>query len=55
MPEKPKRIYPKDSPWMTVELKNLIQQCQNDFHANKYSNNYKVLRNPVNREREKIL
>ena len=24
MPEKTNRIYPKDSPWMTVKLKNLM-------------------------------
>ena len=51
MPEKPKRVYPKDSPWMTVKLKNLIQQRQSAFHANKHSNVYKALRNAViNRE-----
>ena len=52
MPEKLKRVYPKDSPWMTVKLKNLIQQRQSAFHANKHSNVYKALRNAVNRERK---
>ena len=52
MPEKTKRIYPKDSPWMTIKLKNPIRQRLNAFHANKYSNDYKALRNAVNRERK---
>ena len=37
---------------MTVKLKNLIQQRQSAFHANKHSNVYKALRNTVNRERK---
>ena len=52
MHEKPKRIYPKDSPWMTAKLNNLIQQRQNAFHVDKYSNDYKILRNAVNEERK---
>jgi hypothetical protein len=52
MPEKSRRIYSKDSPWMTVKLKNLIQLRQNAFHADKNSKEYKALRNAVNRERK---
>ena len=50
MPEKTIKVYPKDAPWMSVKLKELIRQRQAAFHSNKY---YKFYRNVVNRERKK--
>ena len=52
MSEKSIRIYPKDAPWITVKLKELIRLRQAAFHINKEGQQYKALRNAVNRERK---
>ena len=53
MPERTIRVYPKDSPWMSVKLKELIRMRQQAFHANKSGLMYKYYRNAVNKERKR--
>ena len=50
MPEKTIKVFPKDAPWMSVKLKELIRQCQAVFHSNKHGLPYKFYRNVVDRE-----
>ena len=52
MPIKSIKVYPKDAPWMTIKLKELIRLRQLAFHSNKDGSEYKTLRNQVNRERK---
>ena len=47
------KVYPKDSPWMSVKLKELIRMRQQAFHANKSGLMYKYYRNAVNKERKR--
>ena len=51
-PEKTIRIYPKDPPWMSTKLKELIMLRQAAFHTDKNGQHFKSLRNAVNRERK---
>ena len=51
-PEKTIRIYPKDLPWMSTKLKELIMLRQAAFHTDKNGQHFKSLRNAVNRERK---
>ncbi|CAB4039126.1 Hypothetical predicted protein, partial [Paramuricea clavata] len=53
LPEKSIKIYPTDTPWMSVTLKKLIHQRQIAFHKNKNSLSYKFYRNAVNKERKR--
>ena len=53
MPERTIQVYPKDAPWMSVKLKELIRMRQQAFHANKSGLMYKYYRNAVNRERKR--
>ncbi|CAB4016582.1 Hypothetical predicted protein [Paramuricea clavata] len=52
MPIKSIKVYPKDAPWMTIKLKELIRLRQLAFHSNKEGSEYKTLRTKVNRERK---
>ena len=52
MPERPIRVYPKDCPWMSVRLKELIRMRQQAFYSNRYGLGYKFYRNAVNKERK---
>ena len=45
MPERTIKVYPKDAPWMSVKLKELIRMRQQAFHANKSGLIYKCYRN----------
>ena len=47
------KVYPKDAPWMSVKLKELIRMRQQVFHANKSGLMYKYYRNAVNKERKR--
>ena len=51
MPEKHVRTYPRDAPWMSIKLRNLISKRQAIFHSKAKDSQYKLLRNAVNRER----
>ena len=53
MPERTIQVYPKDAPWMSVKLKELIHKCQQAFHTNKSGLMYKYYRNAVNKERKR--
>ena len=54
LPEKSIKIYPTDTPWMSVKLKNLIHQRQIAFHKKKTNSlSYKFYRNAVNKERKR--
>ncbi|XP_068696813.1 uncharacterized protein [Montipora foliosa] len=53
MPERTIQVYPKDAPWMSVKLKELIRMGQQAFHANKSGLMYKYYRNAVNKERKR--
>ena len=53
MPEKTIKVYPKDAPWMSIKLKELIRQRQAAFDSNKHGLPYKFYCNVVNRERKK--
>ena len=53
MPERTIKVYPKDAPWMSVKLKELIRMRQQAFHANKSGLMYKHYRNAVNKERKR--
>jgi hypothetical protein len=52
MPIKSIKVYPKDAPWMTIKLKELIRLRQLAFLSNKEGSECKTLRNKVNRERK---
>lgn len=52
MPERSIKVYPKDAPWMTIKLKELIRLRQNAFHSNKKGPVFRFYRNAVNRERK---
>ncbi|CAH3105794.1 unnamed protein product, partial [Pocillopora meandrina] len=52
MPERSIKVYPKDAPWMTLKLKELIRLRQNAFHSNKKGPVFRFYRNAVNRERK---
>ena len=52
MPIKSIKFYPKDAPWMTIKLKELIRLRQLAYHSNKEGSEYKTLTNKVNRERK---
>ena len=53
MPERSKKVFPLDAPWMTMKLKDLIRRRQLAFHTDRSSLVYKFYRNAVNRERKK--
>jgi hypothetical protein len=42
MPIKSINVYPKDAPWMTTKLKELIRLRQLAFHSNKVIANIKL-------------
>ena len=53
MPERTIKVCPKDVPWMSFRLKELIRLRQLSFHANKNSLAFKFYRNAVNKERKR--
>ena len=52
MPKRSIRVYPKDCPWMSVRLKELIRMPQQAFYSNRHGLAYKFYRNAVNKERK---
>lgn len=52
MPEKTMKVYPKDAPWISTKIKQLIRLRQRAFHFNKEGTLYKFYRNAVNKERK---
>ena len=52
MPERSIRVYPKDCPWMSVRLKELIRMRQQAFYSNRHGLAYKFYRNAVNEKRK---
>ena len=42
MPIKSIKVYPKDAPWLTIKLKELIRLRQLAFHSNKEVVNIKL-------------
>ena len=53
MLERTIQVYPKDAPWVSFKLKQLIRMHQQAFHANKSGLMYKYYRNAVNKERKR--
>ena len=53
IPERTIKVFPKDAPWMSVKLKELICMRQQVFHANKSGLMHKYYRNAVNKERKR--
>ena len=52
MPERTRKVHPKDAPWMTIKLKELIRSRQEAFHADRHGPVYRFYRNKVNKERK---
>lgn len=50
MPETIIKVYPKNAPWMSVKLKELIRMRQITFHSSNHGPVFNFYRNTANRE-----
>ena len=53
LPAKTVKLHEKDKPWVTPEVKKIVEARQKAFHDGK-SSHYRRLRNQVNREPKKL-
>ena len=53
MPETIIKVYPKNAPWMSVKLKELIRMRSITFHSSNHGPVFNFYRNTANRERKR--